>query len=255
MTFFLNGLIFSDFSSVPPEEFHALFINRGSLLIINDVILQSVHPLETLHKKAIIKHLMKAVIGIGDVLLYFHGAYHWSYRQRKENMKKNQVIPDAVRHMYEEAAEFRFLADYDKYLSSDFLAWNQKVKDICKQAFEQCFSSVANVKQEPLTLRQISVALVSAFIAPKAVFGRSFSEKFKFWMSSKRRRLAKVFPYVAFYSNDSAVRKKLGDFFGILHADRLNVEKAYLRQWCKYGDINLPRSLKDWGVSLETLPL
>lgn len=249
---FLQNLGFSDLAALPPSEFSALFINRGSLLIINEVILHSVYPLETMHKKAIIKHLMKAVIGFGDALLYFHGAYHWSYRQRRENMKICAAIDPEIRMLYDEAAAFRFFANYDSYLDCDFSKWNKRVKNICKQAYEHCFYGDLAVKRRShFSLREIYIAIASTFIPPKAVFGRSFSEKLRFWISSKRKRLARVFPYVAFGLEDVEIRKKLRKFFGIHSAKSLDIEKAYLLHWCTYGDINLPRSLKEWGISLD----
>ena len=74
-------------NDIPSWDFRNLMINRGSLLIINDLLLSELEETPKI-RKTVIKHNVKAIIGYGDALLYINGKYDWSYVKKLENMKE-----------------------------------------------------------------------------------------------------------------------------------------------------------------------
>ncbi|WP_197474771.1 hypothetical protein, partial [Oleiphilus sp. HI0079] len=66
---------------IPAWDMRNLMVNRGSLLLLNQICLQNEERSQELDR-LIIKHAMKAIIGYGDALLYSLDEYHWSYREK-----------------------------------------------------------------------------------------------------------------------------------------------------------------------------
>ena len=100
------------------HDIRELMINRGTLLILNELILQE-KPLTNEMKMVLIKHAIKAVIGYGDALLYLHGKYHWSYKRKKELMWSLTPAYPSFAKIYQFAINFRFNPNYDRLLNSD----------------------------------------------------------------------------------------------------------------------------------------
>ena len=111
---------------VPAWDFRNLLVNRGSLLMINRVLLQQ-KPHDPEVRRAVIKHICKAIIGYGDAYLYFNGRYHWSYLEKRTRMQALDQAPAELKHLYDEAARFRLQPDYEPYLQRDLMAWNEEV--------------------------------------------------------------------------------------------------------------------------------
>lgn len=112
--------------AVPAWDFRNLLVNRGSLLMINRVLLEQKadHP-EV--RRAVIKHICKAIIGYGDAFLYFHNQYHWSYVEKRNRMQQLDAASPELKALYEEAAAFRLQPDYSRYLDRDLVEWNEAV--------------------------------------------------------------------------------------------------------------------------------
>ena len=100
------------------HDIRELMINRGSLLILNEKILQNKN-LDKKMKMVLIKHFVKAIIGYGDALLYLHGKYHWSYKRKKELMWGIKPSFPAFARIYDYAINFRFNPNYERLINSD----------------------------------------------------------------------------------------------------------------------------------------
>jgi hypothetical protein len=68
-----------------PSDVRNLLVNRGTLLALNDVLLDE-NPTDPAVRRAVVRHAVKAIIGYGDALLYTRGAYHWSYLEKQRRM-------------------------------------------------------------------------------------------------------------------------------------------------------------------------
>jgi len=128
--FLQNNKEFSIYS-IDPVDIRQLLVNRGTLLLINRILLDK-ENLNEEEKKLIIKHSIKAIIGYGDALLYFNNAYHWSYAQKQSNMLELKGVDNSIKELYSEAMLFRFMPDYETYLQKDLKVWNNKlIETLC----------------------------------------------------------------------------------------------------------------------------
>ena len=68
-------------NDLPEQEFENLLVNRSILLMINNYIINKGSNTEQVKI-----HLAKAIIGLGDYLLYKNSLYSWSYVQKSKNI-------------------------------------------------------------------------------------------------------------------------------------------------------------------------
>ena len=106
---------------IRPADVGALATNRAALLVFNAVLLDAGEP-GPAARRAIVKHAAKATLGVGDALLFFRGAYHWSYREKGRRMAARRDVPAAFRALYAEALAFRFAPDHAAWASRDLRA-------------------------------------------------------------------------------------------------------------------------------------
>jgi len=112
--------------AVPAWDIRNLLVNRGSLLMINRVLLDQ-KPDDGEVRRAVVKHICKAIVGYGDAFLYFHNQYHWSYVEKRKRMQQLDAASPELKALYEEAAAFRLQPDYGRYLDRDLAEWNESV--------------------------------------------------------------------------------------------------------------------------------
>lgn len=118
-------------------DIRQLLVNRGTLLLINRLLLQK-DQLNKAEKKTIIKHNVKAIIGFGDALLFFHKKYHWSYLQKQKNMASLKGIDKEFQLLYEEAIKFRFYPQYDLLLCTNLRSYHSRLTSILEGVHLQC---------------------------------------------------------------------------------------------------------------------
>lgn len=108
---FLPGLTRFTVENIDSRDMADLVINRGALLVLNDIILAS-GAMTPARREAILTHTAKAIIGYGDAFLFGRGAYHWSYVERRVRMAR-LAMPAAAefKKLYELAMTYRFTGD------------------------------------------------------------------------------------------------------------------------------------------------
>ncbi|MBX7187505.1 MAG: hypothetical protein K1Y01_20340 [Vicinamibacteria bacterium] len=105
---FLPGLKRFTAENIDRTEMADLVINRGALLVLNDIILAN-GPLTPVRREAVLTHTAKAVIGYGDAFLFTRGAYHWSYAERRHTMADMKIpASQEFKALYETAMRYRF---------------------------------------------------------------------------------------------------------------------------------------------------
>lgn len=102
-----------ELESIPSWDIRNLMVNRGTLLIINDLILQK-ENLSKKDEKIIVKHWIKAIIGYGDALLYYLGRYDYSYVEKQKRMQRQLGVNARFKALYDRAMNFRFQPNYKK---------------------------------------------------------------------------------------------------------------------------------------------
>lgn len=132
---YLKRLTRFNLGSIDPLEMADLVINRGALLVLNDLVLaheaysgrvrlvRNGHlalsdlvlprsPWTSGRREALLTQAARAVIACGDAFLFARGAYHWSCLERRRRMTLG-VIPAApdFKALYELAMKYRFGGD------------------------------------------------------------------------------------------------------------------------------------------------
>ena len=136
--------------NIPVFDMRELILNRGMLLLLNEQILKKKN-LSLSDKKIIIRHIVKAVIGFGDGLLFAHGRYHWSYKRKSQLMIQIEALYPGYSKIYQEAISFRFNPNYEKYLNRDLKIFNQyiiKKSEGAHLAFERLIQKKSHVQWE-----------------------------------------------------------------------------------------------------------
>ncbi|NRB41402.1 MAG: hypothetical protein HRU20_23510 [Pseudomonadales bacterium] len=265
---------------IPAWDMRNLMVNRGSLLLINQLCLQRLafHPLnKDALKKLIIKHTMKAVIGYGDALLYFSGEYHWSYIVKQFRVSNCSLASTNFKCLYQEAMAFRFTPDYARYRDVDFLSWQARVMNLLGDTHLQCerlrlgdeelewqdYLSAA-LKQLPLEtaidnrsrLKTLIKAMQNVFVSHPGNLPANTGLKTRagYYTSSQESLLPLLFPLIAFAFKQQHLRPNdltfLRSHLQLNDDNSCQLIGAYLQQWGRYFDVNLCSVLKKHGIHL-----
>lgn len=115
------------FSRLPMGEFTRLMLNRGSLLLMNQLGLSEGNP-GAAQLEVFFKYLFKAVLACGDARLAAKGRYHPSYPKKLELLQSMEWRgKDEFMGLYSQALEHKFHPEYSGFLHEDAAAWQQQV--------------------------------------------------------------------------------------------------------------------------------
>lgn len=248
------------------EDVHHLLVNRASLLVINQAIIE--RGITSDHDaRFITKHLMKAIIGHGDALLFTRQRYHASYLEKQRRMRELSSVVPGLAELYEMAAAFRFEPDYNRHARTDFVQFTNHVLQVVAHAhleFERfrCGESDCTFANHAERVLRAKRAWNSVFINPKrlvrawrssrprAYSGLSPSITNSIRYSHPRTLLAAALPTVLHGTNDDQARLVQC----ILGADECSpraLRDAYLRHWAAHGDPNFHTTAKQLSLSIE----
>lgn len=267
-TFLKNHKDFS-LSNIDPIDVRQLLVNRGTLLLINRILLEK--PLISVdEKKLIIKHTIKAIIGYGDALLYFHDAYHWSYAQKQSNMSELAGVSETVKKLYADALLFRFQPDYETYLRKDLHQWNDELIVTLGNIHLQC--EQINLSQSNLHWENYLHFALKKGKHPRQNFmqkARSFLygvnnlstlkelesiKDIKSYMQfGAKGSLSLFFPYVAYKIYPKKYLSLFKASLQLQRNDGLEYLKRFLILWSQYGDTNFKNVLHSYNIQLEKL--
>ncbi|MBC8139352.1 MAG: hypothetical protein H8F28_26040 [Fibrella sp.] len=268
----------ADPDQILSEDVRDLLVNRGTLLLINDVILDRGELHLTLSdRRAIIRHAMKAILGYGDALLWSLGDYHWSYVERQLRMR-NQVanVPESFRAQYEMAAEFRFRPRYEEYLLRDLSAWQDELRAELESVHWQFewrrLGKSFEMDWSRLSERSLATYLPAPWIEPRllarrvwnalrggpgvdAPIGSHWQARYGMRFTGMRELMPVLFPAVAYpdaITPDSLIwRSWVTKALGASSDSPIALRRAYLRTWGQHGDVNFPHTLRVLGISLD----
>lgn len=263
----MTQLALADVSQVPDWDIMHLMVNRGTLLLINLWIGDTVDNPEQ-YQKLMIKHIMKAIIGYGDALLYFLGDYHWSYQKKARRLMRRTDVEESFKQLYQEAKNFRLAPNYDAYAGKDLRAWSMELLDLFSEIFLCCerirlqqSDLEAGEQMEATLRRQVSGHSMSARASlrkakallspPKLSMGQSWLARAGFLTLSGPARLASTFPVVAFSWGSQVEKEQVASYLGAKGTDLRSLREAYLRRWGQDGDSNFQAFLKQNALILE----
>jgi hypothetical protein len=130
-------------------EFTRLMNNRGALLLMNIMALDSKRTLEGKDLEEFFKYLFKAILACGDALLARNGSYHPSYVEKQERLKllKSLPCPEFLK-LYKLAVEQKFYPNPDLYQNQDPEDWQTRVTN--------CWLTTLSILEAHRTRRSIS---------------------------------------------------------------------------------------------------
>lgn len=255
-------------NAIEVEDVHTLLVNRASLLVINQAIIDRGITSEE-HAQFVTKHLMKAIIGHGDALLFACERYHASYVEKQRRMRELSSVVPGLSELYEMAAEFRFEPDYTRLSRRDFASFTNHVLQVLAHAhleFERFRSgepdcTFTNHVERVLCAKRSVDSVVNPKYLVHAWRSRHFARAHAglpplianaVRRSHPRTLMAAALPTVLHGSNLEQARLVQG----ILGADDTSprvLRDAYLRHWATHGDPNFFTTAKRLGLSIKSI--
>jgi hypothetical protein len=116
------------FSRLPPGEFTRLLLNRGALLLMNQIRLADGTALNAGEQEVFFKYLFKAILACGDARLAGNRRYHPSYVSKHDFLRA--LDWEGKGHfmgLYDLAWENKFHPDYRRFSSENPEAWQEQV--------------------------------------------------------------------------------------------------------------------------------
>jgi hypothetical protein len=237
------------------------------LLVINDAVLERGLPAER-NAEFVVKHMMKAIIGHGDALLFAHGMYHASYLEKQKRMRALSSVVPGIARLYEEAAEFRFEPRYARYLGNDLLPFIDGARSILSQAhlsFERFRSGephctfrnharriLLTESQGPTSFVAMSKQMLRSWSSTPCPMGLSPAMQTAVRRSHPRKLLAAVLPTVLYGPTDDDSAQLVQALLGAKGTRPNALREAYLSHWAKYGDPNFHTTAKQLGLLLDS---
>lgn len=255
--------------NIDPADIRQLLVNRGTLLLINRVLLNK-PTLTKDEKKLIIKHAIKAIIGYGDALLYFNDSYHWSYAQKQTNMSELKNIDKSIKDLYSEAILFRFMPDYDTFLKKDLKAWNDELIRTLSSIHLEC--EKINLNEDNLDWGNYFITALENKSYPRhnlrqkvksCLYGvkntsvmkelNSTSEMISFMQFGAMGMLSLLFPYIAYEIYPKHYQSLFQAVLRSKEPEEDEFLKSFLMLWSKWGDTNFINVLRTYNIELERL--
>jgi hypothetical protein len=130
---------------IDPRDIQNLMVNRGVLLLLNDEILKNRSDhYEATDFDEIMKFASKAIIGLGDALLFAKGKYHWSYVEKLHRMRELEGHEDLV-ELYQIASTYRFCYDWRSLKISSPISFHRRVGAIYYKSYNEIFNLINNI--------------------------------------------------------------------------------------------------------------
>lgn len=266
---FLPGLARFTVDNIDPREMTDLIINRGALLVLNDLILAE-GPLTPVRREAVLTHTAKAIIGYGDAFLLACNAYHWSYVKRRERMQGATVRaspefkvlyetamgfrfsgdPQAADHLIEEAESGRLknaLAIMHLQIERERFADRRMTFDgyvgrSLRQELEDIRSSIRKMARGTLTLVRGGFKLGR---------GSSYSLRLALQMSGEQGLVRALFPMILYGEGNAQDQSTAAPLLGLLEPRSKAKKMAWILMWGRVFDPNLVFTLRKLGLPQE----
>jgi len=253
---------------IVPHDARNLLVNRGTLLVINELLLERGNLSET-ERKYFIKHVMKCAIGYGDALLFFSGAYDWSYREKQQRMRDCPGVDPEFQRMYDEAMEFRFQPDYTAFLGRDFSQWALELRERLAPIHLTCESRRLSspslswsaypetafrhaLWEESASLRALAKKFLNAVRSESCPVTVPPLSALGYRCCGSRGRLPIFFPLIAYHLEDNLFREWVRLSLNTNDSELANLRKAYLRRWSIDGDVNFPTTIRKLNLTLDS---
>lgn len=260
-----------------PSDVRDLLVNRSTLLLLNDFILEQASGTEA-QRRALVRHAAKAIIGVGDAMLFFRGRYHWSYREKCRRLSVLDGISDSFRQLYRQAAHFRLAPSYEAFRISDPARWMADLKSALEPVHLQCeslrlgipglrwgdYGSATKRRELSESLRTVrrSAGMVRnvvrpsrspAHLTPEGSPQVGRLEALTSRMIGARALLPIALPAALYPEANDALGEHAAAIVGSPSTAPSDLRRAFLRSWRISADPNLDLALGRMGVSPQAL--
>ena len=254
---------------IPAWDARNLLVNRGTLMIINDLIIKQHSTLDLELKKVIIRHTVKSIIGYGDCLLFFLGDYDWSYIEKQKRMQDRRDVDPEFKKLYDDAMNFRFQPDYEPFLIKDLTQWMKEVKQLLQKINLSCESrrlhrkkldwdnyikialahgmSEAGLGIKAWGKRLLNYSNMQSEFPGKAPMSIRLGYKFL----GEKGILPLIYPLIAYNLRNQDYRKIARGFLQVQNFNFEDLRSAYLKKWGEYMDTNFSNLLNKYQIKLK----
>ena len=252
---------------IPRTDVRDLVVNRGTLLVINELILER-EDLAVELRKLVVKHAAKAIIGYGDAWLFFAGDYHWSYAEKRARMRRRTDVGEPFRALYDEAMAFRFRPSYEAWLDRDLRAWSAALREQLSGLHRSIEArrlgrplprwdgylapaSTHVIGEEVGSLRATVRKARSALRASPVVTTLGPLARTGLRLAGDHGVLALCFPAVAYDDPGEEFRAQAATLLGATDSRPASLRRRYLQRWGAVGDSNFANVLSRYGIVLS----
>lgn len=247
-------LPFKDPSNIHTSDMFSLVVNRLTTLLINEWMLTSNKALNDEEQKLVVRHIMKAIVGMGDALLFALGQYHFSYREKQKRIEKCPLLSSKFKELHTKAVDFRFSPNYEPFLDKDLKILNQEILEALRfpyLMFESFRLNDPNLDWTPYPSKLFSRkptsplhAIWGALHPPSKILGETLQEKLGFLMKTPRERVSCLLPFIAFHVGSNQLQSQLKDLLSLQGGSRQELVEGYLKLWAEAYDQNFLRRFK-----------
>jgi len=135
----LSGLPDYDSRRPPLEEGARLFMNRGVGLMMAEMLLREKRPLPQDEHEFVVRNMYKALMAMGDGVLFIRGDYDPSYAVRRDRVSALDDVDmpewDRVRTCYGGALTFKFCPSHDIPAGHTLESWYEETLGLFEGAF------------------------------------------------------------------------------------------------------------------------
>ncbi|NQV18759.1 MAG: hypothetical protein HQ534_09480 [Armatimonadetes bacterium] len=254
--------------TIPKWDARNLLVNRGTLMIINELLLKKKN-LDNDVRKLIIKHINKAIIGYGDALLFFLNDYNWSYVEKQKRMQNRNDVSEDFKKIYDKAMEFRFQPKYENYMRYDYIRWMEELKSHFEYIHKYCEAQHLG-KPEIDWNEYPEIAFKRAFFE-RSPSVREFLKKFINIFENKKYQgkgslfcklgfktldssgvLAILFPLIAYNLKNKNFMDVTSNFLNSPSTSIEDLRRSYIKAWMQYRDNALQALLHKHKIYLDS---
>lgn len=254
-------------SKIPAWDARNLLVNRGTLMIINDLLLER-KTLTPELKKVLIKHKVKSIIGYGDCLLYALGDYDWSYLEKQKRMKNRTDIDMEFRKLYDDAMNFRFQPDYSPYLELDIKEWLVNSRELMKKINLSCearrlhkrkldwdnyiyLALSHGVKEGGFNIKSWGKKLINYSQTDSDFPGEAPSNvRLGYKLLGEKGVLPLIYPLIVYNLRNKDYRSIARTYLQVKSFDFVALRSAYLKKWGEFMDTNFTNLLNKYDIEL-----
>jgi len=253
--------------TIPKWDARNLLVNRGTLMIINELLLKKKN-LDNDVRNLIIKHINKAIIGYGDALLFFLDDYNWSYVEKKKRMQNRNDVSEDFKKIYDKAMEFRFKPKYENYMNYDYIRWMEELKSHFEYIHKYCearhfgkpeidwnkYPEIAFKRaffERPPSFREFLKKVINIFENKKYQGKGSLFCKLGFKTLDSSGALAILFPLIAYNLRNKNFMDVTRNFLNSPSDKIEDLRRAYIKAWMQFWDNSLQTLLHKHKIYLD----